>query len=109
MSTVARADRDERPTFESVADDIGEDPARFLSAASKDLPLARIRGLETIAACNAWTAVERRAWGGRDVVLDAIETRRQELQATDERGDLRPQVRMAAWDAARLQEVVGRE
>lgn len=106
MSLARRVTTADRPEFPNVVADIGEDPARFLSSTTRMMPLARIRGLDSVAACNAWAAVERRSWGGRSVILDAIDDRRTELQATGDNGDLTPRVRAGITNAARLQEVV---
>lgn len=83
--------------FSESAGNHGENPARFLvecfrlddgSGTSGELILARIRGLESVALCRYWLAVER--WlategylsneSPRDRVVDALKQREAELE-----------------------------
>ncbi|WP_224332868.1 hypothetical protein [Haloprofundus halobius] len=74
--------------FPHLAADIGEDPARFLDrdlvergprktdTTSLRLVKARIRGIDSLAVCRAWQAVERRLdRGPRDGILELLEER----------------------------------
>lgn len=88
----------DRERFPGLKDDIGEDPARFL-----DRPLfngaegmtspgwfiaQRIGGIDKIAVCRAWKAVERRLERGpRDRVIKLLEEREQRLEEIGERPD----------------------
>lgn len=67
----------------SLADDFGEDPARFLARARRttDTAVARIRGIETIEEVEQWIRCER-ALGTRRPILKALAERREELEAT---------------------------
>lgn len=80
MSVPTQAATSSRPRYPDIADEVGEDPARFLSASESDLPLARIRGIRHRSLLSAWRAVELREFGGRDVILEAIDERDRELQ-----------------------------
>ena len=80
MSRRAASNAD-YPTFPGLKADIGEDPARFLHVSDPDLAYARIKMLESVTLCNAWEAVERKAFGGRSEYLLRIRKRREELQA----------------------------
>ena len=84
MSVPRQAATSSRPRYPDIADEVGEDPARFLSVSESDLALARIRGIRDHGLLSAWRAVELREFGGRDVVLEAIDKRDRELQ--DQKG-----------------------
>ncbi|ELY66364.1 hypothetical protein C492_00529 [Natronococcus jeotgali DSM 18795] len=58
---------------------MGEDPARFLSSSERYLPLARILRIQDRGLLSAYRAVELREFGGRDVILEAIDEREHEL------------------------------
>jgi len=84
-------DREEYPRLRS---DIGEDPARFLDhelVTDEDmrrLVFARIRGIDTIATCRAWVAVERNLdRGPREKVIETLERRLDTLEQIGERPD----------------------
>lgn len=70
---------EDRPRYPEIKADHGEDPARFLSCSERYLPLARIRGIRDEGLLSAYRAVELREYGGRDVVLETIESRKEEL------------------------------
>lgn len=79
-----RAADDGRPTFERIEERYGEDPARFLTVSSPELALARIRGIEVPELIEAWRAVELNITdGGRDVILDALDERKEVLEGGD--------------------------
>ena len=84
MSVPTQVTTSSRPRYPDIAGEVGEDPARFLSVSQSDLPLARIRGIRDRGLLSAWRAVEIREFGGRDVVLEAIDERDRELQ--DQKG-----------------------
>ncbi|WP_435067687.1 hypothetical protein [Haloplanus sp. C73] len=90
----SQSDREE---FPSVAEDIGEDPARFLDVDRlEDLELARarIRGIDFIATLRAWKAVERNlASTGvvsehhRTKVMEWLDERESELEELGDRDE----------------------
>jgi hypothetical protein len=80
MSVPRQAATSSRPRYPDIADEVGEDPARFLSVSESDLPLARIRGIRDRGLLSAWRAVELREFGGRGVILEAIDERDHELK-----------------------------
>jgi hypothetical protein len=80
MSVLTQAATSDRPQYSEIAEEMGEDPARFLSVSEPNLPLARIRGIGDCGLLSAWRAVELREFGGRDVVLKALDKRDRELQ-----------------------------
>jgi hypothetical protein len=84
MSVPTQAATSSRPCYPDIADEVGEDPARFLSISEPDLPLARIRGIQDCGVLSAWRAVELREFGGRDVILKALDERDRELQHQEE-------------------------
>lgn len=97
---------DDRQSFPTVKDRIGEDPARFLDvsvytpdeeSSPLSTALARIRGIDRLEVLAAWEAVER-ALGNergdatreecpRKGILYPIEDRRRELEEHGERAD----------------------
>ena len=79
MSVPMQASTSDRPQYPGIAEDMGEDPARFLSSSERYLPLARIRGIQDRGLLSAYRAVEQREFGGRDVILEAIAKREREL------------------------------
>ena len=87
----ARYSRHDRPSCKPEHKGrYGEDPCRFLANDELDLAFARIKGLESVALCNFWEAIERNPeyFGGRDEILHAkilheISERRDELQAQE--------------------------
>ena len=79
MSTPWHSETTDRPQYPEIAEDMGEDPARFLSSSERYLPLARIRGIDDCGLLSAYRAVEQREFGGRDVILEAIDQREHEL------------------------------
>lgn len=96
-----------REHFPELEERIGEDPARFLDENGRDdtkidLALARIRGIDYLENLNAWLAIERRLNGGRRVIVDAIEERREYLEEHGER-DVDPE------DVAVIREVTAEE
>ena len=80
MSVPTQAATSSRPRYPDIAGEVGEDPARFLSVSESALPLARIRGIRDRGLLSAWRAVELREFGGRDVILEALDKRDCELQ-----------------------------
>ena len=80
-----RAPDDDRARFPDLEADVGEDPARVLDGADKALVLARIRGIDYLDVLDAWLAVERRLFDGRSAVIEALESRREELEVDGER------------------------
>lgn len=85
MSVPKQAATSSRPRYSKIAENVGEDPARFLSSSERYLPLARIRGIDDRGLLSAYRAVELREFGGRDVILEALDDRDRELQeANDE-------------------------
>ena len=98
MSQRPAAGRNDRPEWrQSLEEQIGEDPGRFLdypllSNDANTSPLllarARIRGIDHINVVNAWIAAERRLdRGPRAKVLEWLEDRKEALEAHGERGD----------------------
>lgn len=85
MSVPTQAATSSRPRYPDIEDDMGEDPARFLSSSEQHLPLARIHGIRDRGLLSAYRAVEQREFGGRDVILEAIDEREHEL--TEETDD----------------------
>jgi hypothetical protein len=79
MSVPTQVTTSSRPHYPDIAGEVGEDPARFLSMSEPDLPLARIRGIDDRGLLSAWRAIERREFGGRDVILKALDERDREL------------------------------
>ena len=85
MSVPKQAVTSDRPAYPDIAATEGEDPARFLSVSESDLPIARIRGVGDRGLLSTWRAVELWEFGGRDVILEALDERNRELQeAADE-------------------------
>ncbi|WP_254768210.1 hypothetical protein [Salinilacihabitans rarus] len=85
MSATRRAQQSDRPRYPDVEAAVGEDPARFLACSEHYLPLARIRGIQDKGLLSAYRAVEIREFGGREIVLEAIEERERELDAEGSR------------------------
>lgn len=79
MSVPKQASLSDRPRYPNIATDMGEDPARFLSSSEHYLPAARIRGIRDRGLLSAYRAVEIREFGGRDIVLEAIDERECDL------------------------------
>ena len=87
----------DRETFPTLAEDIGEDPARYLDVDRvEDLKLAkaRIRGIDYLGVLRAWQAVERNlASNGvvsehhRRQVMEWLEEREVELEEIGERDE----------------------
>ncbi|MDG5820666.1 hypothetical protein [Natronococcus sp. A-GB7] len=67
MSVPIQAATSDRPQYPEIDEDMGEDPARFLSSSEHYLPIARIRGIQDRGLLSAYRAVEQREFGGRDV------------------------------------------
>lgn len=80
MSTVRKSATLDRPRYPELEKSEGEDPARFLSCSEHYLPVARIKGIRDEGLLNAYRAVELREFGGRDVILEALEDRKRELK-----------------------------
>lgn len=84
----------DREQFPSLQEDIGEDPARFLDRdllSERNLALARIRGIDHLAVCRAWIAVERRIdRGPRQRILDELQDREEFLQHSGDRDERTP-------------------
>lgn len=87
----------DRERFPGLAEDIGEDPARYLDVDRIDdleLARARIRGVDFLATLRAWRAVERNL-SERDVVsehhrqrvMEWLDEREAELEEIGERDD----------------------
>lgn len=70
----------DRPTYPELAEEIGEDPARFLYSVD---PMPRIRGLETIAKVEAYLRVEAEN-EARKRVIAALNQRKADLKARNE-------------------------
>lgn len=69
---------EDRPQYPGLADEIGEDPARYLH--NPDMTTwARIRGLETDREINVWIQVEEDI-GPRRTVMKRLNQRRAELR-----------------------------
>lgn len=88
MDRIA-AEESGRETFPDVADEIGEDPARFLDVdvladdGARELLLSRIRGIDRLGTINAWIIVERKLERGpRDRIVELLERRREHLLET---------------------------
>jgi len=64
----------------TLADDFGDDPARFLARRTTGTAVARIRGLETIEEVEQWIRCEK-ALGTRRPILKALAERREALEA----------------------------
>lgn len=79
MSVPTQAATSDRPRYPEINEEMGEDPARFLSSSERYLPLARILGIQDRGLLSAYRAVELREFGGRDVILEAIDEREHEL------------------------------
>jgi hypothetical protein len=88
----ATADPD-RETFPEVADEIGEDPARFLDnplvvpgeSSPMLLAKARIKGIADTDTIEAWIDVETRLdRGPRKKVIALLNQRRAQLEETDQ-------------------------
>ncbi|NKE37768.1 hypothetical protein GWG54_18560 [Natronococcus sp. JC468] len=79
MSVPTQAATSDRPRYPEIDEDMGEDPARFLSSSERYLPLARILGIRDRGLLSAYRAVELREFGGRDAILEAIDEREHEL------------------------------
>jgi hypothetical protein len=84
----------DREEFSRLRSDIGEDPARFLDHELvtdqnlRELALARIRGIDEIATCRAWIAVERRLdRGPREAIIERLQERIETLEEIGERPD----------------------
>jgi len=84
----------DREEFSRLRSDIGEDPTRFLDHELvtdqnlRELALARIRGIDEIATCRAWIAVERRLdRGSREVIIERLQERIETLEEIGERPD----------------------
>jgi len=82
----------DREKFPPLRSDIGEDPARFLDhelvtdADMRKMTFARIRGIDTIATCRAWIAVERRLdRGPREAIIERLQERIETLEEIGER------------------------
>lgn len=74
----------EGPSFDRMVERYGEDPARFLSVSTPELALARIQGIQDTELVEAWRAVELNITdGGRDVILDALDERKEVLGSGD--------------------------
>lgn len=97
MTRGKPANKSERERFPKLAEEIGEDPARFLdhdlvergssrtSSTGQDLLRARIRGIDEKKIARAWIAVERRLdRGPRSTVLEWLEDR---LAYLEDHGD----------------------
>lgn len=85
----------DRPTFDSLVDDIGEDPARYLYDRERWVALARIRGIHRHQTLRAFRAVERALASRegrepREWVMNALDARETYL---DEHGEFDPDVK----------------
>ncbi|WP_312908502.1 hypothetical protein [Natronosalvus caseinilyticus] len=69
----------ELPTSEPVAEQYGEDPARFLCLDDLHLAFARIRGINDLELLEAWRAVETSKGGDRRRVHRALDAREREI------------------------------
>lgn len=91
------------PTNPTLVEEIGEDPAQFLDrpvSHADQWPKARIDGIERLAVCRAWMAVERKlgrgdGGGPRDLVMQWLEAREAFLQ---EAGDLEERMEPRDYD-----------
>lgn len=106
MSSKAAGSGPTREQFPGLKDDIGEDPARFLDhelVTDEDmrrLVFARIRGIDTIAACRAWIAVERNLdRGPREKIIETLQARIDMLEEIGERPD-----RLEYWESRDIPE-----
>lgn len=85
MSVPKQTTLSKRPRYPDIEAGVGEDPARFLSTSEHYLPVARIRGIQDPGLLSAYRAVEIREFGGRDIVLEAIDKRELELETEGSR------------------------
>lgn len=97
--------REYPPKIEEIAEQIGENPARYLdqnlvetgpshtTSSGRPLFIARVRGIDYIGVANAWIIVERELAKFRDReprqrVIELLERRRDHLIENGERTDL---------------------
>lgn len=80
-STNQQATDTDRRRYPEYIDEFGEDPARFLCSGLD--PHARIRGLESVALCDAYLNVETDRSSPRKAVVAHLNQRKADLEGSE--------------------------